>query len=534
MNSHSDPFLEGLPRLLVRVPAAHGEGVLEYLLRLAHVNGLPSARFLVPPGTRSVGFRLCPECLREFGRWSHCWHKAEFPVCRVHGCWLVDQCADCGSKFLWPRLGFRRCHCGADLMSLQTQRISTSVRSHITAEHPTEIEVLLWLGAWSLFGPKGKPLKKASGETLDSRKAILTRGIDMVLGWPHTFFAALSCHRMPSPSGQLQKLTEAWPGLPVQIRRLSNVSWRERIWESINAFVGETLDSHSPIIGRNPHLVCRPQTQKRVANRLQIGVCRLTKFSTSQASITPFRESRSGRRRIVISQLSESLLKDQISEWISVRECAKLVGCSRRRISALIASGSLVSKSNRINRTAAHQLRNSLLQVNDFPLEFPDALSLAHCFQFRVPVHLADSFLNTLLRRKIRSSCISGALDWSGVHVHRNDLDSWLNEAQSIPTNYLSVRESAAVLRIKEQVAYGLVKRGLIPSIFVPGAGKRIQRKSLMDFEARYVALSDLAEHPRALGNRAYEWALAQGLDLVTGPKIDGGRQYFVEKHPVL
>lgn len=522
---------ENMPRLLVRVPLAQGEGHHEHLLRLAHVNGLPEASWLVLAGTRSVELRLCPECLREFGQWSECWRKAEFPVCRAHGCWLVDRCADCGSKFLWPRLGFCRCQCGADLMSVQTQRPGLSVQSELASNHQSPIEVLLWLGAWSIYGPKGKPLKKASCLALDTRKDLLTRGVDMVSNWPHAFLDALALHRMPSPVGQLQSLSEAWPGLPVQIRRLDNETWRQKIWDSINVFVGQTLTSESPIVGRNPSLRLRPPTQKDVANRLRIGVSRLAGISTSQVSGVPFKESKAGRRRIAISHRSEQLLIEQISAIVTVRECAQLLGCSRKRVSAFIASGTLVSNSNRISRKAALQLRDSILTVADSTTDNSKALSLADCFQYRVPLRSADAFINALIQRGIRCSLRPGALNWNGVQVHVTDLESWLKEDQSGTDSLLSVQESAAVLRIKEQVVYGLVKRGLIASINVPGTGMRIQRQALIDFEERYVALSEWVGSPRALGNKAYEWARGQGLDLVTGPRLDGGRQYFVRRN---
>ena len=91
----------------------------------------------------------------------------------------------------------------------------------------------------------------------------------------------------------------------------------------------------------------------------------------------------------------------------------------------------------------------------------------------------------------------------------------------------LSVDEAAQWLGVKQQVAYDLVKQGLLATTKDELPGRRVPQASLEDFKATYISL---AEYAGSL-NRAPRWLL-QTLSVrpVTGPTIDGSRQYFFRR----
>ena len=93
----------------------------------------------------------------------------------------------------------------------------------------------------------------------------------------------------------------------------------------------------------------------------------------------------------------------------------------------------------------------------------------------------------------------------------------------------LSIDEAAKLLVVKQQVAYHLEKVGLLQSVQTKQAGKQITKEALATFNNNYVALSVLAKK-----QQTSPFALFKSLKIkpVTGPQIDGSRQYFyLKKH---
>jgi hypothetical protein len=91
----------------------------------------------------------------------------------------------------------------------------------------------------------------------------------------------------------------------------------------------------------------------------------------------------------------------------------------------------------------------------------------------------------------------------------------------------ISVDEAAHRLGLKQQVAYDLVKLGLLSTIQDDLPGRRVTQASLEEFQTTYISL---VEYARLL-KRAPRWLL-QTLPVqpVSGPMIDGSRQYFFRR----
>lgn len=518
--------------LLFRPPQTVVEGGHEYLLRLAHVNGLPNAKWLVRSNTRPVPMRLCPLCLVEHGTWFQSWRKSVIPICLQHRAWLLDSCSQCASPIRWPHTGWRQCQCGANLETLATETISNSLQSCLESANPVPAEVLLWLGAWAIHGSKGKPLKKATSQSLPARKAILSRGAELACTWPQSFADVLMVHRQPCRPTELQRLNQAWPGLVTQITRLSDSCWRERIWQNLNRFVEGSHFSPSPIIGRNAQLTCRSKTQKAVANELGVGVTRLHTLIADNAPTTPTSSSRCGRSRRVITSDVQVALKQSLSTWISVRESAAILGCDRGRVTALARLRMLETISGKLSRESVLRLRDQVLVFSTPSKADSISESLQHVWRFRVPREKSKEFLEAIFQKRVRIYGMHGVSNWHEVHVDCVDIQGWLLELHQDATRTLSIAEAAIALGVKEQVAYGLVNRGLLQCITEARRGRHITREALTDFSARYIALRELTDVHGKHAHAAFDWAVAQGMQVVTGPRIDGGRQYFVERLP--
>jgi hypothetical protein len=95
----------------------------------------------------------------------------------------------------------------------------------------------------------------------------------------------------------------------------------------------------------------------------------------------------------------------------------------------------------------------------------------------------------------------------------------------------LSIPNVAKTLGIKEEVAYHLVRRGLIGSSPMR-AGRRearfVEQAEIDRFQAEIQPLARVAAKAGVGGRPSLQWAIDAGFELVSGPSVDGGRQYFV------
>ena len=431
----------------------------------------------------------------------------------------------------WPRLCLLQCHCGADLTGTPTLTVSSVLRSYLESKTDAPLEVLIWLGAWTAHGSTNKPLKKASCTGVAERVVLLERGADTIQSWPDTFEHALHAHRRPSPLGSVQRLAEAWPGLAIQVSRLPNAAWRERVWTVINHVVATSHQSSRPIVGRNPKLTQRTKTQKAIADALGIGIARLQKVITQVAPTTPARRSGGGRVRRVISPNVEATLGQSLTTWISVRECATLLGCGRGRVSALVEADLLGAQAGRLKHETALHLRDRILGRVQIPVSGVLTQALEDVWRFHVPKAASSDFLTAVEDRSIRVYGPPNSQDWRGIRVHTDDLVAWIDAQRLREDHTLSLNEAARALNVKAQVAYELADRGLLQTIAVRSTGRRVPPEAVIDFAEQYIALGELTRPRGVHSHSALDWARAQGYEVVTGPRIDGGRQYFVKRH---
>lgn len=89
---------------------------------------------------------------------------------------------------------------------------------------------------------------------------------------------------------------------------------------------------------------------------------------------------------------------------------------------------------------------------------------------------------------------------------------------------------AAKVLGIKQEVAYDLVRKGLLRSTTAGALGQRMSGADIELFQATYVSLANLARD----GRRSPRALLAElPATPVCGPAIDGARQYFYRRSEV-
>jgi len=526
--------LATLQSLPVRPRQDREESDEGHWLRVAHANGLADPTWLLDPGHRRAMsiVRVCPRCLDEpQPRWAPGWKDRCKPVCPVHGLWLVDRCCRCQRLLRWNSVSFLGCRCGQDLRALEADAVSVHM-TQVMKEGSAPVPVLLWLGSLALHGLTNKPLKKASRQALSEVVRLAEAGAEIVAAWPQSFFRVLDhCRLDVVDPRDLRALNHALPGLAKRISKLRDRSWRERIAEQLGAYARASLQSSLPIAGRNVPGP-RPPTVAQIARGLGMRstnfVAALERLPDAQIAV---RTTPGGRRRRLVSSEVVRRVQQQRIDEISVKEAARLTGMSSSRVNRLIDAGLLEKRGNRMSREAMHKLSESLLASGKPCCPNADSITLRWALRHYVPVSCTSQLIQSINDGSLDIFVPPGARVVTDVLISKAVCRDWASRIKRPARNELTIPECAETLRLKQEVVYHLARVGLLPVSSVKTGPRRTARMVGQDemahFKRRYEALARLAKDAGVDHRSALNWASSVGLALVSGPLIDGGRQYF-------
>jgi hypothetical protein len=111
--------------------------------------------------------------------------------------------------------------------------------------------------------------------------------------------------------------------------------------------------------------------------------------------------------------------------------------------------------------------------------------------------------------------------------LDKGQFKEWLSNYRVSASIEVSVDTAAKQLGLKQQVAYGLVKNQLLPATYDERKGYRVSQAQITEFESNYVSLVELARQQRTSPRKLLQ-AITERP--VTGPTVDGSRQYYYRR----
>lgn len=523
--------------LLMRPSPAQGESQWGFWLRVAHENGLERPQWLLAPGERwrTAMVRVCSECLRSpVPLWRDVWQAREGLWCSDHQRWLCDVCPACQRQLRWNRVRFLECTCGFDLRAASCGAVDPDV-AEVVGNGGPPVAVLRLLGALAQHGLAGKIGKKSGRATVAEARPQLLAGAQLVGDWPEKFYGLLDHLRGPSPeTGVAQLLSQALPGLADLPDQISDPDWRLRLAGAINAYCARTQNSRAPILGRSSVLHCRPMTLKELASKVGRGTTKVALAADRQgAGIRGVRVTANGRRRRVVAEQDVALISADLDEAIALKRAGRLLDLPVSRIRALVQAGMIGS----IGQAVRHA---DIVVIARLASSAPIATRVMGAqLQVRVAlrnwIQLDDTaaFVRALQQGEIllqQTGC-SGPL--GSRLVSESAVQMWVPTQRARDTNVMSLEQAAGSMALKQEVVLSLVRRGLIRAVKGRRGGRLswlISYDDLAVFQARCVPLAELAARAGVASRKSLEWAQSKGLRVLCGPRIDGSRQYFVER----
>lgn len=520
--------------LLVRPLRLHDEHEIGYWLRLAHLNGLRDPCWMLNPGTNRGGttLRICPLCLRQADvYWRAAWLEIDRPWCAIHHVWLIDRCPSCGRTLRWGQARLVNCRCGHDLREIDASAVGPEVADALGL---VPVSVLLWLGGVARFGLLGKPLKGASTHVVAEMASLIELGAAQTIDWPSAFFLMLDRNRVSaaaSASIQLELLASALPGLTRRLSKIRDKGWRTKLTDAVGAYVSSRRPGLAPLVWKNTP-GSRPPTVAKVARHLGVRAARFAGALDDLGHMgVASRQTAGGRVRRLVSNEAVSAAKQLLDARMSAKPVARQLGLSVARVKQLISEGVFEVSGGKLNRNAVDGLRANLLACAETKQLPRDGVPLTHVLRFHVPVCRTGLFLRALLGKELACYMSQTAEPQVGLVLSQSSVRAWLAEASAVPRPGLTLPEVASVLGLKQQVVYHLVQKGLIHAA-VQQVGKRkakvVTHQALLDFKNSFMPLAWVAAYAGVDHRHGLRWAHAESLEVVSGPTVDGGRQYFV------
>ncbi|MEH0166707.1 hypothetical protein [Roseateles microcysteis] len=377
-----------------------------------------------------------------------------------------------------------------------------------------------------------KPLKKASRVVMSDVVDLAEAGARIIAGWPEAFFAVLNhCRQDARTPGGLSSMNDALPGLTRRMTKLRDERWRERIAKALGVYVAASHQSGSPIVGRNV-LGARHPAVAQIARDLGMRSTSLVAaLDRLPVELVAMRTTVRGRsRRLVSTEAIQQVQRLRLDE-LSIKAVARLTGLSPGRIVQLIDAGLLAKHTHRLSREAVVGLTQSFLAAGRSNTLDTDAISLRRALRYCVPVCWTSQLIRSVLDGSLIVFVPKGVKLLAEAMISEARCREWVAHLKLADGGGLTIPECAELLHFKQEVVYHLVRVGLLPVHTVKVGRRRTARMTTLEavehFKRKYAALVHLADDAGMNHRSALSWAKAQGIALVSGPSIDGGRQYF-------
>lgn len=506
--------------------------------------------------------RCCPRCLQDLAEWRVGWELLFADACPAHGLWLIDQCAKCGEALTWQRPTRLRCGCGQPLTQQPTGPCPDSV-SRLSAVLGEKLlgqltdhgfgpidgldlgqlqRLIRFLGSYADPNPGPRPQKISGLERLATSWRLTSLAAEMLYDWPISLYAVLDRMqregadagggRLPGRFGYFY--TALYRGFPEEVfaplrdafENYVAEHWRGALSLRNRRFPASLLQRAAWIPANH------------ACDHLGISRRRLVELIAEKKIAGETRTGPTGREFIVVLRRDVEQQMTALVQELSLIEVAAMLGLTKRRTQALLPQ--LFPEARRTGSVGMpwaipRQRADRLLEIIEGTQKANEApqgyVSLGHVLRYWA---WSDKAVANLLSDVISGVVIPAFVidDDSGVPslaVETQELRDWHARTHQAPCSTLSIPDVAERIGVKQEVAYALVRSGLLASVGMEagtkGDGRGVIPSALETFGQRYAFARDLAKQLGRSPKAIVEKLRLLGLRPVCGPLIDGCRQ---------
>lgn len=498
--------------------------------------------------------RWCPLCLAQEPIMLGAWEIKLVCVCSRHSVELVEQCRRCARFQRWAGTELCRCECGASLAEIQPAATSESERRMAcllstdssfgswpdfenlsVAQRHRFVRLLGLLGDGELVS---RPGQVAGLHCLGTSARYVMGAVKLLQAWPAHFDAQLEAVRKSADASPSLKRTYGvlYGLLYSELRDISYQFARDAFEDHLHRNWWGMVCSRNGLLKRRTVEQHPRRTLGQLALAANVGGAVLRHLVQGELILADTVTLKSGRRMSTIHEQALPSLVALVDGAVTLSEAACHSVMPERRLRELIKAGVVCPLVSPLKQRAAAwlipktELAKLDVHANGCALEGTIAVRDALKY-WRLRGSEAVTMIRAVLDHVfVVNADTSGLVPLGLARLERQALKSWLLAFRSAGEKAMSIDEAAAALGIKQQVAYELARRGLLNSSVHGRDGHRALPSDIAVFQRDFVSLASLAKAAKRSPK-----ALLDELETrpVTGPCVDGARQYFYRREDI-
>lgn len=516
--------------------------------------------------------RFCPRCLGAREAWHAGWEVLFADACALCGNWLVDTCGKCAQRISWRRLELQGCDCGELLACQPTSaapeavaKLSRALASAAMGRDILEpavvqgltlaqlLRLVRLLGAYGTSEGQRTPQKVLAIDRLEISWPIVCVAAEVLCTWPQGFSMLLDRLKTFSRERGSRKFVGVFGGFYAALyagfshpafdflrRAFENyvaANWTGAFARRNTRLATSVMDSMSWI------------PANRAQDMLGVSRTRLNALVAEGKLKGELRLSAKGRKFLVVNKTDVAAIQPMVRDVVPLGDAARKLGLKAGRLLAMLPllcpeARQQAARGSRWDIPLAWIERWTRLLAAAAPLSDPtrDMVTLRQVLRYWPWTNgqLARFLVDVQSDRLLPIGRSANPDDLGGLLFMKEMLRAWFAatfRATQGEETEMTVPQAAAWLDVKQEVAYALVRAGLLETT-ARQTGRRRQRcvsvDSLMRFHGLYVFARDVARQlgcsPKAAATRLAE----RGMSPMAGPALNGCRQLLFERAGVM
>lgn len=542
---------------------------------------LPVSQYLIRPKHPKV----CPCCLLETTYNRRIWEFVLVTACPLHKCLLLDECPNCRKRIAWSRNRVAICGCGFDwrdynptmiastelhvtqqihwscqlVNSIDTEPSNSDKSNHlytVDLQHFTSALLFIASQLADTVYKRRKRMVDTTGKNFarTMRNAeihsLLCKAWAVFSDWPENYFQFLEWRRLHTPKrrfifGLNRDFSEYKCALYQQLASeqldFMRSAFEEYLVTKWDGGHIANMRRISPYIRMNSRYVSRKDAQKFLHIKVE-GVDTLIALGKLKAVVR-----NNGRSRaILIERASLESIKHEFEHSLSLKQAAGILGISSRRVYELIECNLLRPfKGEGIDGRSDWTFRSEEIKcllaavigrlTKGSRVATGDNISFLKALRKLVRVNIGiGQFIQTILDSTIRIVGVSTKPGVASLIFSKSDIKDYITELERIRLGEtFSVPEVAKHLGIGVTNTHFLIAKGIVKIRRQAVKGHydlRISKSAVDLFNSTYVLPAKLARQFDTTSTRLTNLLISHGVNPISGPKVDGGKQYVFRK----
>ncbi|EAW36769.1 TniQ family protein [Lyngbya sp. PCC 8106] len=521
--------------------------------------------------------KICPICLQESPYRRKIWDISLVTTCPIHRCLLVDKCCQCGKFLNWSQSSVVRCKCEQDWRQVTPIFVETSevilskiiyfssefnqTNSFFDANNPLRtIHLENLLKAVIFIAGQLSNTCDTTGKFIGVMKpnskihSVLYQALQKFDHWPENFFAFLDWRKnqeLPSPrsiginkdfGSFYRKLYTDFPKPTYSFLHEAFETYLTQNWDG--GYLNVKLSRLHESICEHRNFIPATEAAKQLGTS-EASIVRLVQLGKLEGTTKTM-----GKRMMTLVKIGSlaSYQKKQ-EKALKTTEVANFLGIGNRTVVDLVAYSCIQAlRGPSIDGYSRWLIESESPEILIKNLDAAVEVGFhgeGEIISFSIAVRKLSGLQYTT--GKFTRLILDGLIQPCGKRMgtgleqysfRKEDIEGLIRQSvQADKATFLTVRDVAQRLGIKQEVAAFWMDKGLIPCEYqTPGKSRRhrqVKTDEIEEFRNKYVTAIQLSQELGTSPRKLTQMLMKQNIIPVTGHCIDGGRQYLFKRDDI-